>query len=144
MFFECSVVKLFRKDVLNWWNFKRSESINPSATEILYGYKPESTSRNHYRLIARYYIYLAKNKSETPKLEIFIISLKLKFNVKEKLKQKTEILSNTEISGSPYAFLIRVVILKLIKETCGFFIVFVLSFFLLHDFCSFFVLLNCP
>ena len=31
MFFECPAVKLFWKDVLNWWNFKRSESINPST-----------------------------------------------------------------------------------------------------------------
>ena len=81
MFFECPAVKLFWKDVLNWWNFKRSESINPSATEILYGYEPESTSPhtfNHYLLIARYYIYLARNKSKIPKLEVFIIFLETK------------------------------------------------------------------
>ena len=56
-FYECPAVKLFWKDVLNWWNFKRSDDINPSATEFLYGYKPESTcfhAFNHYLLIARY------------------------------------------------------------------------------------------
>ena len=118
MFFECPAVKLVWKDVLIWWNFKRSESTNPSATEILYGYKPESTSFqtfNHYLLIARYYIYLARNKSEIPKLEVFIIFLETKIQCEREIAtKKTETLSNTKISGPPCAFLIRVVTLKLI------------------------------
>ena len=91
MFFECPAVKLFWKDVLNWGNFKRSESINPSATEILYGYKPESTSFhtfNHYLLIARCYIYLARNKSEIPKLEVFIIFLETKIQCEREIATK--------------------------------------------------------
>ena len=45
----CPVVKSFWNDVLNWWN------LTPRATEILHGYKPESTcfhAFNHYLLIA--------------------------------------------------------------------------------------------
>ena len=44
MFCECPVVKLFWKDVLNWWNVKRSDNFNLSPNDILYGYKPEYTS----------------------------------------------------------------------------------------------------
>ena len=41
-FFECSLVEPVWKDVITWWNIKHSDNINPSYTEILYGYKPES------------------------------------------------------------------------------------------------------
>ena len=62
---------------------------------------------NHYLLIAWYYIHLARNKSETPRLNVFITFFwKLKFSVKEKLVLKPETKSNTEISGLPCAFLI--------------------------------------
>ena len=62
---------------------------------------------NHYLLIAWYYIHLARNKSETPRLNVFITFFwKLKFNVKEKLLIKPETKSKTEISGPPCAFLI--------------------------------------
>ena len=91
MFFECPAVKLLWKDVLNWWNFKHSESINPSATEILYSYKPESKSfhtYNHYLLIARYYIYLARNKSNIPKLEVLIIFLETKIQCEREIATK--------------------------------------------------------
>jgi len=35
MFLECSVVEPFWKDVITWWNIKRSDIINPNHTEIL-------------------------------------------------------------------------------------------------------------
>ena len=81
--------------------------------EVLSGYKPETHSFhtfNHYRylLIARYYIYLARNKFETPKPEVFIVLLEIKIQSKKKLQYKTELLTNTEISGPPCAFLISV------------------------------------
>ena len=50
----------FWEKVVDWWNRKRSENINPNPMEVLYGYKPESNSFhtfNHYLLIARYYDY---------------------------------------------------------------------------------------
>ena len=65
---------------------------------------------NHYLLIAWYYIHLARNKSETPRLNVFITFFwKLKFNVKEKLLIKPETKWNTEISGPPCVFLICIV-----------------------------------
>ena len=46
---------------------------------------------NHYLLIAWYYIHLARKKSETPRLNVFITFFwTLKFNVKEKLLLKPE------------------------------------------------------
>ena len=51
---------------------------------------------NHYLLIAWYYIHLARNKSETPRLNVFITFFwKLKFNVKEKLLLKPQTKWNT-------------------------------------------------
>ena len=61
---------------LDWWNRKRSENIDSNPMEVLYGYKPECNSLhtfNHDLLIARYYVYLARNKFETPELEVFIV-----------------------------------------------------------------------
>ena len=61
-------------------------------------------------LLAWYYIHLARSKSETPRLNVFITFFwKLKFNVKEKLLLKPETKSNTDKSGSPCAFLICIV-----------------------------------
>ena len=65
---------------LDWWNRTRSENIDPNPMEVLYGYKPESNSLhtfNHDLLIARYYVYLARNKFETPELEVFIALLEI-------------------------------------------------------------------
>ena len=65
---------------------------------------------NHYLLIAWYYIHLARNKSETPRLNVFITFFwKIKFNVKEKLLLKPQTKSNTEIGGPPCSFLICIV-----------------------------------
>ena len=74
--------------VIDWWNRKRSENINPNPTEVLYGYKPESNSFhtfNHYLLIARYYVYLARNKFETPELEVFIVLLEIKIQCEREI-----------------------------------------------------------
>ena len=59
IFYECPAVKMFWKKVIDWWNRKRSENLNPNPTEVLYGYKPGPNSLhtfNHYLLIARYYV----------------------------------------------------------------------------------------
>ena len=84
-----SAVKRFWEKVIDWWNRKRSENINPNPTEALFGYKPESNSFhtfNHYLLIARYYVYFARNKFETSELEVSLFSWKLKSRPKEKLQ----------------------------------------------------------
>ena len=74
--------------VIDWWNRKRSENINPIPTEVLYGYQPESNSFhtfNHYLLIARYYVYLGRNKFETPEPEVFIVLLEIKIQFEREI-----------------------------------------------------------
>ena len=68
IFYECSAVKIFWQKLIDWWNRKRSENINSNPTEFLYGsswIQPESNysfhTFNHYLLIARNYVYLARN-----------------------------------------------------------------------------------
>ena len=61
-----------------WWSAKCSDNISPSNTEILYGYKPATTTfyaLNHYLLIAKYHVFLARNRSETPNLKVFLALL---------------------------------------------------------------------
>ena len=70
-----------------------SENITLSTTEILYGYKPESTrfrAVNHYLRIALYYIHLARNKSENPRLDVFIVLLEIKIPCEREIAMKTE------------------------------------------------------
>jgi len=86
MFLECSVVEPFWKDVITWWNIKLSDEINPSYTDILYGYKPESKSfhaLNHYLLIAKYHIFLSRHQSESPCLKVFLALLKNKLKLQK-------------------------------------------------------------
>ena len=42
IFYECPTMKFFWGKVIDWWNRKRSENINPNPTEVLYEYRPES------------------------------------------------------------------------------------------------------
>ena len=96
---------------LDWWNRKRSENIDPNRMEVLYGYKSEFNclhTFNHYLLIAEYYVYLARNKFETPELEVFIFLLEIKIQCEREIAITTEILTNAEISGAPCAFMISV------------------------------------
>ena len=79
---------MFWEKVIDWWNCKRSENINPNPTEVLYGYKPESNSfhtLNHYLLIAGYYVYLARNKFETAELEVFSVLLEIKIQCEREI-----------------------------------------------------------
>ena len=104
MFCECPDVKIFWKDVIMWWNTKCPDDINPNSIEILYGYKPEITSfyaLNHYLLIAKYIVYLARNQSEAPSLQVFLALLESKIKCKRQIKWplKTLIIKNTELSG---------------------------------------------
>ena len=107
IFYECPAVKMFGEKVVDWWNRKRSENTNPIPTEVLYGYKPESNSFhtfNHCLLIARFYVYLARNKFETPELEVFIVLLEIKIQCEREIAITNRNLTNTEISGPPCAF----------------------------------------
>ena len=91
MFRECPDVKIFWKDVIMWWNTKRPDNIDPNSIEVLYGYKPEITSfyaLNHYLLVAKYHVYLARNQSETPCLQVFLALLESKIKCKRQMAIK--------------------------------------------------------
>jgi len=99
MFCECPDVKIFWKDVIMWWNTKRPDNINPNSIEILYGYKPGITSffaLNLYLLIAKYHVYLARNQSETPGLQVFLVLLESKIKCERQMKRQKK---STELSG---------------------------------------------
>ena len=88
MLCECPDVKIFWKDIMMWWDAKRSDNISPSNTEILYGYKPETTTfdaLNHYLLIAKYHVFLARNRSETPNLKVFLALLDSKIKCERQI-----------------------------------------------------------
>jgi len=42
LLYECPRTQTFWQMVIAWWNEKRSETVALNATDILYGYKPES------------------------------------------------------------------------------------------------------
>ena len=115
-FYECLAVKGFWSWCRNWWNFKHPENLTPSAREILYGYKPESTSFHAFDhsnctilLILHPPSILARTslRHRDSMISLFFWKL-LNFNVKEKLLLKPETTPNKEISGPPYASLICV------------------------------------
>ena len=71
-----------------WWNAKHSDNVSPRNTEILYGYKPETTTfyaLNHYLLIAKYHVFLARNQSETPNLKVFLALLDSKIKCERQI-----------------------------------------------------------
>ena len=113
IFYECPAVKIFWEKATDWWNHKRSENINPNPTEVLYGYKPESNSFhtfNHYLLIARYYVYLARNKFETSELEVFIVLLEIKIQCEREIAITNENLNkiNTEMDHAVHFWLVLI------------------------------------
>ena len=74
-----------------WWNAKRSDNISPSNAEILYGYKPETTTfdaLNHYLLIAKYHVFLARNRSEPPNLKVLLALLDSKIKCERQIAVK--------------------------------------------------------
>ena len=75
---------------------------SPSNTEILYGYKPETTTfyvLNHYLLIAKYHVFLARNRSETPNLKVFLALLDSKIKCERQIAVKNSNYKNIELSG---------------------------------------------
>ena len=90
-FCECPKVKSFWEDVIKWWNIRRSDNLKPNSCEILYGYKPENTkfhAFNHYLLIAKYHLYLARNQSETPSMKVFLALLESKIKCERQIAVK--------------------------------------------------------
>ena len=67
------------------------DNINPNYTEILDGYKPACKSLyalNHYLLIAKYHIFLARHQSESPSLKVFLVLLESKIRCEREMAIK--------------------------------------------------------
>ena len=109
IFYDCCKVSALWKLVIQWWNRKRLENMNPNRNEILYGYKPEYPhyyAFNHFLLIAKYYIHLARIKSELLNINVFLALLQNKIqsekeiavrnNAYETYKNKWTTLSNCD------------------------------------------------
>ena len=110
MLCECPDVKIFWKDIMMWWNAKCSDNVSPSNTEILYGYKPETTTfyaLNHYHLIAKYHVFLARNRSERENLKVFLALLDSKIKCERQIAIKILITKNIELSGPLSATMLR-------------------------------------
>ena len=78
MFFDCPKVKQFWLKVIDWWNKKRVDDVTVTSSDILYGYKPESTSFysfNHHLLIVKFFIIQAKQTNHSSSFEAFYIFL---------------------------------------------------------------------
>ena len=74
-----------------WWNAKCSDNISPTNTEILYGYKRKTANfyaLNHYLLTAKYHVFLARNRSETPNLKVFLALLDSKIKCERQIAIK--------------------------------------------------------
>ena len=93
LFLECTNIKPFWSIVIDLWKSLK-ENVTVTATDILYGYNPESTSAlsvsNHYLLIA---IFQAILTNHLPWINS-CFCLTIKFAVKRKLPLKIINLEN--------------------------------------------------
>ena len=74
---------------------KRSENCTLNATDILYGYKPDSTkfyALNHVLIIAKYHIFQAWLDNSSPSFEIFYLVLKDKILCESRIAFKNNTL----------------------------------------------------
>ena len=77
---------------IDWWNKKRVDDVTVTSSDILYGYKPESTSFytfNHYRLIAKFFIFQAKQTNHSPSFEAYYIFLNDKIRSEKEIAMRS-------------------------------------------------------
>ena len=83
------------REIINWWNEKRSENCTLNATDILYGYKPDCTkfyALNPVLIIAKYHIFQAWLDNSSPSFEIFYLVLKDKILCESRIAFKNNTL----------------------------------------------------
>ena len=97
LLYECPRTQTFWQLVIAWWNKKRSETVVLNATDILYGYKPESNffqALNHFVIIAKYHIFLSWLNKASPSFEIFSLLLNEKIRCERTIAFKNNTLTN--------------------------------------------------
>ena len=95
LLYECPITQSFWREIINWWNEKRSENCTLNATDILYGYKPDCTkfyALNHVLIIAKYHIFQAWLDNSSPSFEIFYLVLKEKILCESRIAFKNNTL----------------------------------------------------
>ena len=96
LLYECPITQSFWREIVNWWNEKRSENRSLSVTDILYGYKPDCTkfyALNHVLIIAKYHIFQAWLDNSPPSFEMFHLVLKDKILCESRIAFKNNTLS---------------------------------------------------
>ena len=102
LLYECPTAQGFWRETINWWNEKRTEKISLNATDILYGYKPDSSkfhALNHVLLIAKHHSFQAWLQNSPPIFKIFHLILKDKIAFKSNTLSKF----NLDQNGQLYA-----------------------------------------
>jgi len=97
LLYECSTVQIFWQKVIAWWNEKRSEGVTLNYTDILYGYKPESSgfyALNHFLIIAKYHVFLSWLNTVSPRFDILFLLLNEKI-----LSERTIAVKNNTMMG---------------------------------------------
>jgi len=100
LLYECPWTQTFWQRVIAWWNEKRSETVALNATDILYGYKPESNlfqTLINFVIIAKYHIYLSWLNKATPSFEIFGLLLNEKILCERSIAFKNSTLTKFRV-----------------------------------------------
>ena len=96
LLYDCPTVREFWHKTIIWWNEKRSENISLNETDILYGYKPDSSkfyALNHVLLIAKHHIFQAWLQDTAPNFNTFPSVLNDKILCESKIAFKNNTLS---------------------------------------------------
>ena len=100
LLYECPGTQTFWQMVIVRWNEKRSETVALNATDILYGYKPESNlfqALDHFFIIAKYHIYLSWLNKTSPGFEIFSLLLNEKIICERTIAFKSSTLTKFRV-----------------------------------------------
>ena len=96
MLYECPTVQKFWREIITWWNELRSEKISLNETDILYGYKPDSSNfyaLNHVLITAKHHIFQFWLQNTPPSFSNFLSILKDKILCENKIAFKNNTLS---------------------------------------------------
>jgi len=97
LLYECPRTRqTFWQLVIAWWNKKRSETVVLNATDILYGYKPDSNlfqALNYFVIISKCHIFLSWLNKASPSFEIFSLLLSEKIRCERTIAFKNNTLT---------------------------------------------------
>ena len=91
-FIECHFTQAFYTKVLGWFNAQFNCAFTPTSHEQLFGIATNNSEANELKcnycfLFAKYYLYYQKMNSKHCNIDEFIIKLKQKLNIENRLKR---------------------------------------------------------